>query len=126
MKDYWLQMVAADKSPAGSSSGSLKQIPFSTFWRVWYEEFSFMKFRAASSHSQCGQCLRHKLLLREMSGYIHAREEQARLFSLHLKKQYADRMVYLELPLIGTEPVADRGLPHPRRDGSGKVQLSES
>lgn len=94
MKDYWLQLVAAEKCPAGSSSGSWKQIPFSSFWRVWYEEFSFMKFRASSSHSQCGQCLRHKLLLREMSGYIHAREEQARLFSLHLKKQYADRMVY--------------------------------
>ena len=89
MKDYWLQMIAQDGQ-------SLKPVPFGTFWKIWYEEFSFMKFRHASSHTQCGTCIRHKLLLKEMSGFIKAREEQQKLFANHLRAQYADRLQYWE------------------------------
>ena len=94
MRDYWLQMVAAESS--NESAESLPAVPFGTFWRIWYEEFSFLKFRHASSHTQCGTCVRHKLLLKEMSGYIHARQEQQKLYSKHLRLQYADRLQYWE------------------------------
>ena len=94
MRDYWLQLVAAESS--SERAESLPAVPFGTFWKIWYEEFSFLKFRHASSHTQCGTCVRHKLLLKEMSGYINARQEQQKLYSKHLRLQYADRLQYWE------------------------------
>ena len=69
---------------------------FSTFWRTWYSSFSHMKFRGQSSHSICSVCVRHKMLIREMSAYVNAREKQKLLFMRHLKAQYADRVLYWE------------------------------
>ena len=90
MKDYWEQMVAAE------SASNLPPVPFTTFWRTWYEEFNFMKFRASSSHAACGACLRHKMLLKELSPFVKARAEQARHYSAHLRNQYMDRVCYWE------------------------------
>ena len=47
MRDYWLQLVAAESS--SERAESLPAVPFGTFWKIWYEEFSFLKFRHASS-----------------------------------------------------------------------------
>ncbi|CAK9096327.1 FO synthase subunit 1, partial [Durusdinium trenchii] len=91
MRDYWEQFKAAE----GSDSGKVPV--FSTFWRVWLQEFSFPKFRAQSSHSMCSTCVRHRFLIREMSGHLRAREEQQSLYTLHLRKQYFDRVCYWEL-----------------------------
>lgn len=91
MRDYWEQFKAAE----GSDSGKVPV--FSTFWRVWLQEFSFLKFRAQSSHSMCSTCVRHRFLIREMSGHLRAREEQQSLYTLHLRKQYFDRVCYWEL-----------------------------
>ena len=90
MKDYWEQMVAAE------TASNLPPVPFTTFWRTWYEEFNFMKFRTSSSHAACGACLRHKMLLKELSGFVAARAEQARHYSAHLRNQYQDRVCYWE------------------------------
>ncbi|CAK9080151.1 FO synthase subunit 1, partial [Durusdinium trenchii] len=91
MRDYWEQFKAAE----GSDSGKVPV--FSTFWRAWLQEFSFLKFRAQSSHSMCSTCVRHRFLIREMSGHLRAREEQQSLYTLHLRKQYFDRVCYWEL-----------------------------
>lgn len=74
-----------------------EKISFSTFWRTWYSSFNHMKFRGQSSHSICSVCVRHKMLIREMSAYVNAREKQKILFMRHLRAQYADRVLYWEL-----------------------------
>ena len=73
------------------------KISFSTFWRTWYSSFSHMKFRGHTSHSICSVCVRHRLLIREMSAYISAREKQKVLYMKHLKAQYQDRVLYWSL-----------------------------
>ena len=86
IRDYWEQMNAAESSDA--------RVAFSTFWRVWYEEFSFLKFRSQSSHAMCSTCVQHRLLIREMSGHLKARQQQMSLYASHLRLQYADRTEY--------------------------------
>ena len=72
-------------------------ISFSTFWRTWYSSFNHMKFRGHTSHSICSVCVRHRLLIREMSAYVNAREKQKVLYMKHLKAQYQDRVLYWAL-----------------------------
>lgn len=74
-----------------------EKVSFSCFWRTWYASFNHMKFRSHSSHSVCSVCVRHKLLIHEMSAFFAAREKQRLLFSAHLKSQYRDRTLYWEL-----------------------------
>lgn len=90
LKDFWGQMVASE-AESGQSP-----VAFSTFWRVWYQEFSFLRFRSQTSHSICSTCVQHRLLIREMSGHLKARQEQQRLHASHLQMQYADRICYWE------------------------------
>lgn len=88
MKEYYEQMVATHPED---------KVAFSTFWYVWHAEFSHLKFRGTSSHSMCSVCVRHKAMLRELSGHLRARAEQQRLYVAHLKSQYEDRLVYYSL-----------------------------
>eukprot|EP00435_Cladocopium_sp_Y103_P026856 s1526_g6.t1 len=88
MRDVWEQMNATDPD---------QSVSFAQFWRVWKAEYSHMKFRATSSHALCSICLRHKLLIREMSHHLKARNAQRSLFNLHLQRQYADRCEYWRL-----------------------------
>ena len=61
---------------------------------VWHAEFSHLQFRQESSHSVCPVCVRHKLLVQELSGHLLARKEQLRRYTEHLKDQYMDRVAY--------------------------------
>lgn len=85
MRDLWEQMNAVDKD---------KPVSFAQFWRMWKSEFPNMKFRAASSHALCAVCLRHKMLIKEMSNHLKARAAQRELYNTHLQKQYNDRCEY--------------------------------
>ena len=70
---------------------------FKTFWKVWHEQFSFLKFRPTSSHAQCSACCRHKLLIRGLSNHLAARKFQIKLLGEHLLNQYRDRQIYWSL-----------------------------
>ena len=85
MKEYWEQFRAHD---------GLGQVSFSLFWRTWKVEFPFLHFRSVSSHAQCSCCLHHRLLMKELSPYIFARQKQSELYSEHLMSQYRDRQAY--------------------------------
>lgn len=56
-----------------------------------------MKFRSHSNHAVCSTCLRHKLLIRELSSHLLARKEQVKRYHGHLRDQYLDRMTYWSL-----------------------------
>ncbi|CAE7708093.1 cofG [Symbiodinium sp. CCMP2592] len=90
MKDYWLQLNA-------SRADTAKPISFAQFWRVWSGEFSHLKFRQQSNHAQCSECIKHKLLVRELSHHQLARKEQVRRYTEHLRSQYYDRVHYWNL-----------------------------
>lgn len=92
IRDFWEQMKCSEVLAYGE-----KHVAFSTFWRIWHQEFPFLKFRPTSSHGQCGTCLRHKLLIKGFTGHIKARQEQVNQYVLHLRSQYADRIRYWEL-----------------------------
>lgn len=88
MSEYYEQF----KGMEGTQSAS-----FAVFWRTWRVEFGHLRFRPVSSHSQCSSCLHHKILLRELCPYIHARQHQAALYHAHLMSQYRDRQTYWSL-----------------------------
>jgi len=92
MKEYHEQMRATELL-----SQDEKPVAFSTFWRVWTEDFPFLRFRPTSSHAACGTCIRHKLLIRSFNGHLKARRLQVECYSAHLKAQYCDRLQYWEL-----------------------------
>ena len=74
------------------------KVHFSTFWRIWYEEFgSILVFRAASNHAMCATCVKHKLLIRGFAGHMAARRLQVEHYSAHLQSQYLDRLCYWDL-----------------------------
>lgn len=85
MKDYWVQYKQETAKPWAS---------FPTFWRVWASHYSFMRFRAGSSHAQCTECLKHKLLVRALGHHLTARSMQQKLLYNHLQSQFADRCTY--------------------------------
>ena len=64
--------------------------------QVWLSLFPFLRFREASSHAQCTECLLHQSLLSSFSKWISARVAQTALFENHLKAQYLDRVLYWE------------------------------
>lgn len=78
-------------------TGNEKPVAFSTFWRIWNQEYPFLKFRPTSSHAQCGTCMRHKMLIRGLTGHMKARQEQINQYISHLQSQYRDRICYWEL-----------------------------
>lgn len=88
MRDHWETMRAHDDG---------EQVTFSTFWSTWHTEFPHLRFRPASLHAQCAECVRHKLLIRELSQHMLARQRQSQLYSEHLTSQYRDRLRYWSL-----------------------------
>lgn len=88
MMEYFEQFQAQEGLPF---------ISFSTFWRTWRVEFDHLRFRSTSSHAQCSCCLHHRVLLKELSPYLHARNHQASLYRAHLVSQYRDRLCYWSL-----------------------------
>lgn len=88
MRDHWDAMTAFD---------NLGRVSFSTFWSTWMREFPHLRFRSTTSHSQCTQCLHHKLLIRELSNHMAARQRQSQLLVEHLMAQYRDRQAYWQM-----------------------------
>lgn len=95
MKDYYEQFLATEKM---LNIDSHRQVAFSTFWRVWYQDFGeILQFRPTSSHAICATCVRHKLIIKSMSSHLRARQAQVELFAAHLRSQYSDRITYWDL-----------------------------
>ena len=93
IRDYYEQFLAVDSSPERS-----KPVAFSSFWRIWYEDFgSILQFRPTSSHTICSTCVRHKLLVQGMAGHLRARQAQIQHLSDHLRSQYLDRLLYWDV-----------------------------
>ena len=61
---------------------------------TWHQHFRCLKFRAASQHAVCSQCLHHKLLLRDLQPFLSARQSQQKLYANHLASQFRDRKIY--------------------------------
>ena len=63
--------------------------------QVWGVNFGDkLAIREASQHGQCSACVRHKMLIRKLSGDVKARGHQLRQYEAHLLQQYRDRTVY--------------------------------
>ncbi|CAL1128171.1 unnamed protein product [Cladocopium goreaui] len=61
---------------------------------VWLREFPFLKVRGLRQHPECSTCVKHKCLLRSLSGHIYARQKQQQAYHNHLHSQYRDRLQY--------------------------------
>ena len=85
MRDHWEAMKAAEGCCG---------ISFKTFWATWHQEFAHLRFRPTTSHAACATCLHHKLVIRELSNHIAARQKQTDLLAEHLMAQYRDRVSY--------------------------------
>ena len=56
-----------------------------------------MKFRAASSHAQCNECIKHKNIISGLSHHLCARRVQQDMLYSHLQSQFRDRVSYWQL-----------------------------
>ena len=84
MKDIWEQFRL--------SGGH--DVSFTSFWRTWRQNYPNLKFRSYSSHAICSECIHHKLLIKDLSHHIRARNAQQQLYVRHLDNQYQDRISY--------------------------------
>ena len=89
MRDYFDQFRALDEVD--------NCISFKTFWKCWKVEFPHLRFRPVSSHSQCNECVHHKLMLRELGHFLLAKKQQSDLYRAHLLAQYRDRQEYWQI-----------------------------
>lgn len=64
--------------------------------KVWLSEFSCLRFRERSQHSQCPTCVRHRCMVRQLGRHTAARKAQLKYFHEHLRAQYNDRCLYWE------------------------------
>lgn len=53
-----------------------------------------MKFRGASSHAQCSECVKHKSLIADLAHHLCARRVQQDHYYRHLQGQFKDRVIY--------------------------------
>ena len=67
---------------------------FGLFLKIWKRQFPHLLFRSTHQHSVCPVCVKHKLLLKVLSGDMSAFVKQQFLYSRHLQMQYVDRTVY--------------------------------
>lgn len=88
MKEHWETMQSLDGREA---------VSFGTFWKTWHREYPHLRIRPASSHTQCTNCLWYKLMIRELSNHLCARQNQQDLLNKHLMAQYRDRQIYWAL-----------------------------
>ncbi|CAK9076763.1 unnamed protein product, partial [Durusdinium trenchii] len=64
------------------------------FCLVWEETFPHLLIRNKSQHGKCGQCVRHRLVLKRLAKKPIARRAQMEYFRGHLQTQYKDRCRY--------------------------------
>ena len=87
-RSEWRRSNTSCGSPLGASALS----------KVWMEEFEHkLRIRFFSHHTKCGQCIRHKLLLKRLGGCPPAKRAQRALLMAHLARQHRDRQVYWNL-----------------------------
>ncbi len=67
---------------------------FWLFLKIWKRQFPHLLFRSTHQHSVCPVCVKHKLLLKVLSGDMISFVKQQYLYSRHLQMQYVDRTVY--------------------------------
>ena len=95
IRDYYEQFLVTEPEHFAANG---KPIAFSSFWRIWYQEFgSVLQFRPTSSHAICSTCVRHKLLIKGFCGHLRARQAQVEHYADHLRSQYNDRLIYWDL-----------------------------
>lgn len=84
MEDHWRVFNA--------TSGI--DVSFATFWRTWRQHFPHLCFRRSRQHACCATCVKYKLLIRELSINLEARQAQLQLYHAHLRRQFRDRQEY--------------------------------
>lgn len=62
--------------------------------KVWASDFRALRFRHASSHAECTECVKHKSIIQGLSHHLLARRTQQELFYRHLEHQFQDRAIY--------------------------------
>lgn len=63
--------------------------------QVWQRDFSDkLHIRFKSHHARCGQCVKHRLILRRLGHQGPARRAQENLLFRHLSRQHRDRQLY--------------------------------
>ena len=91
IRDFWEQMKCSE-ALTGNEKRSLSRLSGAFGIRNILPQVS-----PTSSHSQCGTCMRHKMLIRGLTGHMKARQEQINQYISHLQSQYRDRICYWEL-----------------------------
>ena len=71
---------------------------WSTFHRCWKQNFKRkLVFRDKYVFSVCGECVRHKMLIRHLAHDANERLKQRQLYEQHLRQQMKDRHLYWSL-----------------------------
>lgn len=76
--------------------GGEKPASYATFWRIWKQDFPFLRLRSVRQHPECSECVKHKCLLRGLGHHLLARRRQQKLYAAHIHAQYQDRLCYWE------------------------------
>ena len=62
---------------------------------MWQTDFEgLLRIRFFSHHTKCGQCLKHRLIIRKLGHCPPASRAQHALLQRHLQRQHCDRQVY--------------------------------
>ena len=63
--------------------------------QVWQRYFKgLLRIRFDSHHAKCGQCLKHRMILKRLGNNPAAQRCQRAELDRHLKRQHADRQIY--------------------------------
>lgn len=62
---------------------------------MWQTSFQDkLRIRFANHHSKCGQCLKHRLIMKKLGHCPAAQRLQSTMLQSHLRRQHADREIY--------------------------------
>ena len=62
---------------------------------MWQTSFQDkLRIRFANHHSKCGQCLKHRLIIKKLGHCPAAQRLQSTMLQSHLRRQHADREIY--------------------------------
>lgn len=65
--------------------------------QVWSESFrSRLSIREKSRHAACSVCIKHRLILKQLTGDRVAHQRQTEMYGQHIAAQYRDRCTYWE------------------------------
>ena len=122
LSDLWWQFLAWWHAIMLNIGDPVCRPSFSTFWRTWHARWHrVLEFRKSSSHACCTECFKYKQCLHKGQGSLSAKQEAARNWRDHLRKQYHDRLLYWQLRWFSRQ--YRRQSPE---SSDGKVQNPES